>query len=195
MKKTLLSFFVMAFLVSCNSKKDDKAAATDTDKSTTTTTTTTTTGTMATDKPALDLPYTAGYSGNWNMDVSDSDLKMVLMTYKLWSDGRIPELVSSMSDTTTIDMASGKHLVMSRSDLAGMWSKYRDSLSTIKINMQGWTKIHSTDKNGSFILTWYDEYDTYKDGRVDSATFHDINEVKNGKITWYSTYKRPLKAN
>jgi len=34
--------------------------------------------------------------------------------------------------------------------------------------------------------------ETYKDGRVDSAYWHDVNMVKNGKIVWYSQYKRPI---
>ena len=37
------------------------------------------------------------------------------------------------------------------------------------------------------------ENDTYKTRKVDSASYHDINLMKNGKIVWFSQYKRPMK--
>jgi hypothetical protein len=52
--------------------------------------------------------------------------------------------------------------------------------------------MYSTDKKDGYIVTWYKEYDTYKNGKVDSAAFHDINQLKDGKIVWYSQYRRPL---
>ena len=43
------------------------------------------------------------------------------------------------------------------------------------------------------LLTWYKEIDTYKTGKVDSAYYHDINGIKDGKINYYDQYKRPAK--
>ena len=178
MKKTLLCVGIVTFLLSCNNDKD-KAA---------------TTGTMdSTAKTMTDLPYKASYSSSWSQDVSDADLKTVLMTYKDWSDGNISGLTSRMADSIAVDMYTGDHMWSSRADLAKFWTNFRDSLSSVKIDMQSWQKMYSTDKKESYILTWYDETDTYKTGKVDSATYHDINQVKDGKITWYSTYKRPKK--
>lgn len=182
MKKLILSLSFAAFLWSCNNDKDKPA---------TTGTTTTTTDNVA--KSTVDLPYTASYSSSWSTDVSDADLKTVLMTYKNWADGNISGLSGAMADTTVIDMSSGDHLTKSNADLMKMWGTYRDSLSSVKIDMQGWQKMYSTDKKDSYIVTWYDETDTYKTGKVDSASYHDINQLKNGKITWYSQYKRPKK--
>jgi len=177
MKKILFYFAVCLFIIAC---KDDKAKPD---------------ATVAanSDKPAVDLPYTASYSSSWNQDVSDADLKTVLMSYKDWADGNFANLAKGMGDTVVVDMSSGDHLVKSNADLMKMWTTYRDSLGSVKIDMVGWQKMHSTDKNSSFIVTWYDEYDTYKNGKVDSATYHDINQVKDGKIIWYAQYKRPKK--
>ncbi|MBK9570608.1 MAG: hypothetical protein IPO53_12315 [Chitinophagaceae bacterium] len=74
-----------------------------------------------------------------------------------------------------------------------MWGTNRDSLSSVKIDMESWNKMYATDKKEGYIVTWYKEYDTYKTGKVDSASYHDINLLKNGKIVWYSQYKRPMK--
>ena len=51
---------------------------------------------------------------------------------------------------------------------------------------------HSNKDSMDYINTWYKEIDTYKTGRIDSANYSDINQVKNGKITWYSSYKQKL---
>jgi hypothetical protein len=59
--------------------------------------------------------------------------------------------------------------------------------------MTAWNKMYSTDKNEGFVVTWYDETDTYKNGKVDSASYQDINMMKDGKIIYYSQYKRPKK--
>ena len=178
MKKILLCFSFATFLLSCNNDKDKTA----------------TTGTMdSTAKSTVDLPYTASYTSNWSTDISDADLKTVLMTYKDWSDGNVDGLVNSMADTVTVDMYSGDHMVLAKGDLKKFWTTYRDSLSSVKIDMQSWQKMYATDKKEGYIVTWYDETDTYKTGKVDSATYHDINQEKDGKITWYSTYKRPKK--
>jgi hypothetical protein len=181
MKKFFLCFCAGAFLLSCNNDKD-KTTTTDADKTVAADTT----------KPAVDLPYTATYSSSWSNDVSDADLKMVLTTYKDWADGNIAGLSRVVGDSISWDMTTGKHMRISNADLTKMWTTYRDSLSSVKINMGGWNKMYSTDKKDGFIVTWYDEYDTYKTGKVDSAAYHDINQVKDGKLVWYSQYKRPL---
>ena len=177
--KTILSCFCFAtFLLSCNGGEEKTATTTTAD---------------STVKSTVDLPYTASYSSSWSSDVSDADLKMVLTSYKDWADNNMSGLGSAMADTVTLDMSSGDHKKLSKADLIKMWSTYRDSLSSVKIDMAGWNKMYSTDKNDGYIVTWYDETDTYKTGKVDSATYHDINQVKDGKIVWYSQYKRQKK--
>ena len=147
----------------------------------------------STAKMATDLPYTARYTANWSDNVSDADLKMVLNTYKDWSDANMPGLESALADTVEVDMADGMHLKKPKADIITMWKSHRDSLSSVAIKMDTWHKMYATDKKDGYIVTWYDETDTYKDGHVDSAAYHDINQVKDGKITWYATYKRPKK--
>lgn len=180
MKKILSLICLVSFFASCNSDKQ-KTEVNSTNDST------------ASDKAPADLPYTASYSSSWSTDVSDADLKMVLMTYKDWSSGNMNGLGNVMGDTVVFDMNTGTHLKLSKADLMKMWTTSRDSLNSVSIDMQGWHKMYSTDKKEGYIVTWYKETDTYKLGKVDSAYYHDINQVKDGKIVWYSQYKRPAK--
>ncbi|MFI5185755.1 MAG: hypothetical protein ACHQF0_03475 [Chitinophagales bacterium] len=178
MKRILFCLSVAFFVLSCNNG---------------TTKTETTSTDSTTQKPAVDLPYTASFSSSWSADVSDADLKMVLTTYKDWADGNISNLSKEMGDSVYVDFNTGDHFNGTNADLMKIWSKTRDSLSSVAIDMEGWQKMYATDKKAGFVVTWYKETDTYKMGKVDSAYYHDINEVKNGKITWYSQYKRPAK--
>ena len=141
-------------------------------------------------KSNVDLPYTASYTSNWTSDVSDADTKTVLTIYKDWENNNITGIINALADSVSVDFSTGDHFNLPKADIAKMWATYRDSLSSVKIDMISWHKMYAPDKKDGYIVAWYDETDTYKNGKVDSAPYHDINQVKNGKLTWYSTYKR-----
>ena len=166
--------------MSCNNDKTEPA--------------TTVTGTTdSTVKSTVDLPYTASYSSSFSTDVSDADLKTVLISYKDWADGNMSNLAPAYGDTLEWDRPSGEHYKLPNADIMKMWSTYRDSLSSITIDMQGWQKMYATDQKQGHVVTWYKEIDTYKSGKADSGYYHDINRVKDGKITWLGQYKRVAK--
>jgi hypothetical protein len=173
---------VGAFLASCNGDKD-KTTAADAGKPAAT----------AVDTPAVDLPYKADFSSSFSTDVSDADLKMVLTSYKDWADANYDGMSKALGDTLSWDMTTGAHFNLPNSGIIKLWKTYRDSLSSVRIVMDAWHKMYATDKKLGFVVTWYNEYDTYKNGKVDSAAYHDINLVKNGKIVALEQYKRPLK--
>jgi ketosteroid isomerase-like protein len=184
MKTIIACFCLGAFLFSFSSCGDKTAAKNTENKDTT--------AVATSDKPAMDLPYKASYSANWTTGVTDEDLKLVLMSYKDWADGNIPALQKALSDTVEVDMSNGDH-VKSAANIIKRWSTYRDSLSSVDIDMESWQKLYEPDKKDGYIVTWYKETDTYKNGKVVSGYYHDINQVKDGKIVWYSQYKRPAK--
>ena len=179
MKKILSCFCFATFLLSCNSGEQKTAATTSTSDSTT--------------KSTVDLPYTASYSSSFSTDVSDADLKTVLVSYKDWADGNMSNVAHAYSDTLEWDRPSGEHYRLPNADIMKLWSTFRDSLSSITIDMQGWQKMYATDKKQGHVVTWYKEIDTYKSGKADSGYYHDINRVKDGKITWLGQYKRAAK--
>jgi ketosteroid isomerase-like protein len=151
--------------------------------------------TPAPDASTVSLPYTASYSSQSNQDVSDTDLLNVLNSYKAWENGDMTALRSAMADTISFNGWNGTVYIGPTEGLLSKWGTTRDSLSSVKIDMAAWVKVHSIDKNADFVNVWYKEIDTYKTGKVDSADWHDINMVANGKIVWYSQYRRAFKAN
>jgi ketosteroid isomerase-like protein len=179
MRKLLLFICLVTLLAACN--RGEKTASSSSEDST------------AATKGPSDLAYTATYTSNWTNNVSDDDLRTVIMSYKDWSTGNFKGLSAAMGDSVEYDMNSGKHIKLTNADLMKMWKGSRDSLKSVAIEMETWNKMYAPDKKDAYIVTWYKETDTYKDGRVDSASYHDINQLKNGKIIWYSQYKRPLR--
>ncbi len=139
------------------------------------------------------LPYTATYSSNWSTDISDNDLNTVLLTYKYWQDGNLKALINTFADTLNFESWEGVTYKLTHADVETLWKPLRDSMSKVEIRMDAWHKMYSTDKKQAFVVTWYVETDTYKNGKVDSANWHDVNLIENGKIVWYSQYRRPFK--
>ena len=167
MRKLFFTFCIFVLLFACNNEADK---------------TVTTTTPAATETKTVDLPYKASYTSSWDKNVSDEDLKMVLTSYQDWVDGNIDGLMNAIGDSIWIDSYSGTSANYTKADVRKMWTTSRDSLASTVIDMQAWEKMHSTDKNDSFVVVWYKQIDTYKTGKIDSAQWHDINQVKGGKI-------------
>ena len=180
MKKMLFCFLCGTILLSCGDNKSEPAA-TDANAA------------ESTAKSTVDLPYTASYSSDFTTDVSDADLKTVLVSYKDWADGNMANVAKGYTDTLAWRRSTGDNYTLPNADIMKMWTTYRDSLSSITIDMQGWEKFHSVDKNEDWIGTWYKEIDTYKSGKVDSAYYHDLNLLKDGKIAMLEQYRRAAK--
>jgi hypothetical protein len=179
MKKTMLILGMALVFFACQNAAETPATADST-------------ATSADAAPAVALPYQAEYSSAFTQDVSDADLKTVMDSYKHWEDGNMQALGAAMADSVELENQQGEKKLYPNADLMSMWTKARDSMSSVKIVMVAWHKMKS-DKGHDFVLTWYREYDTYKTGVSDSAEIHDINGLRNGKIELYSQYRRPLK--
>jgi len=143
---------------------------------------------------SIALPYEATFSSQFNQDVSDEDLLTVLNSYKAWETGDMPKLRSAFGDSLNFTRWDGTKFNGPASGTLDNWAASRDSLSSVKLVFAAWLKCHSIDTDADFINVWYKEIDTYKSGKVDSADWHDINSVKNGKIRRYFQYRRGFKV-
>ncbi len=180
MKKMLLCFLCGTILLSCGDNKTEPDATAENAADSTT-------------KSTVDLPYTASYSSDFNTNVSDADLKTVLVSYKDWADGNMANVAKAYADTLTWQRSTGDNFTLPNAGIMKMWTDYRDSLSSITIDMAGWEKIHAIDKDQDWIATWYKEIDTYKSGKADSGYYHDLNLLKDGKIVMLEQFKRAAK--
>ena len=172
MKKYILIILLLSvYLVACdNQTKTEKSTAS-----------------------SIKLPYEAVYATEFTNDVPDSCLLLALNTYKYWEAGDMKGLRSTMGDSIYVNGADGMKFRGLTDSMIPIWSKYRDSLSSVKITMDVWLKSHSVKDSADYVNVWYKEIDTYKNGKVDSANYEDDNGFKNGKIIWYSSHRQILK--
>ena len=178
MKQIFFAFFTLTiFLAACEAKKDE----------------TKTTGTTGASTSTLSLPYKAGYTTEFTPNVSDSDLLLVLNSYKYWETNDMSSLRTTMGDSMRVNGADGFKFNGLSDSLMKVWAPHRDSISSVVITMDVWLKNHAVVDSMDYINVWYKEIDTYKSGKVDSAYYSDINALKNGKIVWYASYRQNLK--
>lgn len=171
MKKIIFSILTLSVLLIACDNKEEKTVATGS---------------------TLKLPYEASYTTEFNTNVSDSNLLLVLNSYKYWENGDLDALRSTMGDSMYVHGADGFRFSGLTDSLMPIWKKSRDSLSSVVITMDVWLKNHSLKDSMDYINVWYKEIDTYKSGRVDSANYQDDNGIKNGKIVYFSSHKQLL---
>ena len=172
MKKTLYLFAAIALLASCKSETKPADAAAKTD--------------------SVVMPLKASYSSSFTISDNAKNEQLVLQSYKDWEDNNLKNASAYLADTVTMDFASGKHLMATRDGIVKEWQNFRDSLSSVKLEIVAVTNLHSTDKNADWVGVWYTEIDTYKTGKVDSAFYQDDNMIVNGKMTYISSKRRTL---
>jgi len=175
MKKYLLLITIVCYLAACNTATEVKTSE------------------PAAVKSNITLPYTAGYTTDFTNNVSDSVLLTALNSYKYWESGDMAALRSTMADSTEFYGSDGFKFKGLSDSAIKVFSKYRDSLSSVKISPDVWLKNHSVKDGIDYVSVWYKEIDTHKTGKVDSAYYEDDNGFKNGKIFWLSSHKQVLK--
>src|SRR5215813_2070131 len=143
-------------------------------------------------KSSLTFPYTPNYSSKISIG-KDSNALLVLNSYKAWEAGDITALGNTFGDSVNMTFSDGTEFSGTHDSAMAMAKKFRDSLSSVKIEMDVWVPVHADDKNEDAVLTWYKETDIYKTGKVDSTYYHDINGVKDGKINFVSSMARKFK--
>lgn len=159
-KKTI--FVLLLAAAACNPKPADKPAE------------------AGSAKPAY--AYTIEKPDNWDMQTDPANTSIALNALKAFEDNKIDESVSYFADTVhwRSDYAD---MVLSRDSLKAMVANFRNSYSSLHIDMHDFESVISKDKKVAYVTMWYVEKFTDKAGKTDSiATINDL-KIQNGKIT------------
>ena len=181
MKKAIFIIAVATAFIACKNEKKESA---ETEKST---------AAESKTAAAVTFPYKANYSSQFNDQVADKDVEAVLNSYKYWENADFTGMAGVLSDSIYFQSFNGFVFDGTRAGLIDVWTKHRDSLVSVKIDMDVWVKSHSVDKKEDYVNCWYKEIDTYKSGKIDSAYYADINQVVKGKIRWFGQYRQEIK--
>jgi hypothetical protein len=171
MKKIFYLFAAVALFASCKNAAQKAEAKTD----------------------SVTMPYKASYSSSFTISDNVKNEQLVLQSYKDWQDNKISNAPAYFADTVQLDFSDGSKYKMRRDSMVKVFQRIRDSLSSSKIDVVTTINLHSTDKNQDWVSVWYKQTDTYKNGKIDSSFFNDVNNVVNGKIVYVSSFRQVLK--
>ena len=175
MKKILYLLTAVALLAACKSG-------------------TPTSGSAAAKADSVVMPYKASYSSSFTISDNSKNEQAVLQSYKDWEDGKLGNAASYFADTIAFDFSDGSRHKMVRDSFVKFSQKYRDSLTSSKIDMIYVVNLHATDKNEDWVSVWYKQTDTHKDGKIDSSFYNDVNHMKAGKIDYWTSVRQSLKS-
>ena len=139
------------------------------------------------------MPYTATYSASFVVSDKPKNAQSVLQSYKDWEDNKLSNAPAYFADTVAMTYWDGIQFRLGRDSMVRYFQKFRDSLTSSKIEILAVTNLHSVDKNADWVNVWYKQTDTYKTGKVDSAFYQDDNNLVNGKIVWINSKKQILR--
>ena len=138
MKKILFILIISVIYVACTG---DQPAAKNTGDSTATAEA----GTVVT------MPYTPDYSSSF-IAGKQADALTVLNSYKAWETGDMASMADTYADSVSFNFADGSSFIGTRDSAMAMAKKYREDFSSLKIDMDAWMPLHSTDKNQDWVL-------------------------------------------
>lgn len=176
MKKTFIVILAAVF-ISCNS--NEKKEATDA---------------MTKTKPDSTMNmsgYTPTYSASFEMG-DPKQAEIVFMLWKAWENGDLTPAKTHFADSVEFYTADGSKIAGSLDSTFNTMQTYRNSFSKIGTAIHAIFPVKSTDKNENWVCVWGTEYQTDKNGKVDSI---DVQETwrfnKNGKVDLMYQFMRP----
>lgn len=173
MKKLISMILAVAVLASCNNKKKDE-------------------GKEDGSKPAtkmdnnINYPYKAEYS---NFQMGDpQNAKLVLDFIKNWEENKMDDMRDKLADSVSVNFQDGNLFNGPKDSLIKYGKMARANFTDVKIRMDAFMPVHSNDKNEDYVLVWETDFNTAKDGKMDSVINHAYFLVKDNKIAHWSEY-------
>jgi len=164
MKQKLLLLLAIGALAACNSTDKTEAQV----KSATT------------EEPKMDYAYTIDHPDQWERG-SRENTKMVLQALKDYENGNVEASLAAFADSVELrfDEMMGK---FSKDSVRAMFTQNRNSLKSMKVDMDDFESVKSKDGKEQWVSLWYKEKWEDQKGNWDSAVIMNDMKIVNGKI-------------
>ncbi len=163
MKKLIFVSLIAFIAISCNQKSE----------------TTEDTETPAETPVALALQPT--YSSSFEMGKPEYAAMIVQGSWKDWQDNTMDSMQNWVADTV-VALQSDNSMVRGVDSLKAVWQRGRDKYAAITDSINAVSSLYSTDKKQNWVLVWATEYNTKKDGTIDTAAVMETWRInKDGK--------------
>jgi hypothetical protein len=161
-------FLVLASFVACNSDKDAKVKS------------------VTTNDPAMaeGIKYPP-VDNSIKFEIADASITAgMLEVYKGWEDNNLDLMKKHMADSVMIVAGDGTITYGDTDTVFAQMKVYRDNYTSMKPGFHSFVSLKSTDKNDTWFLMWYKEYQTDKKGKTDTVELMETWKLnKEGKVT------------
>jgi len=131
-------------------------------------------------KVALNYPYTAKYSLNWQPG-DEQNAVVVLNSIKKYMDGDITGAFSEFADSVTF--IADKFLFTGTKDsLINLMTPMRAQIASMTFQPDTWLTAYYPDQNDTWVTVWGVQKWVLKNGKVDSFYIAEDVRLKDGKI-------------
>jgi hypothetical protein len=165
--RNALFFLVLASFTACNSNKEAKVESMSTKDSTA----------KAIKYPPVD--------NSIKFEIADASITAsMLEVYKGWEDNNLELMKKHMADTLMIVAGDGT-VTYGRADTVFAHIKaYRDNYTSMKPEFHSFVPLKSLDRDDTWFLVWFKEYQTDKKGKTDTIELMENWKLnKEGKVT------------
>ena len=184
MRKVLI-LAAMVSIAACNSNKDTK------DESSSMSSASDSTSNKKTD---IAYPYTANYSSQFEIG-DPQHAKIILDLYKDWDNNTLDNSKNSFADVDTLIFADGSMIAGTRDSVFEAIKKVRNTLGTVKDEVDAWIPLKSTDRNENWVAIWSKEIITAPNGKKDSSYIQETwRFTRDGKINLVSQFVQKYPA-
>jgi hypothetical protein len=165
MKNSLLFIFSSIVFFGCSSEPKKEEPKTD----------------STAKKEALNYPFTATYSLNWQPG-DEQNAVLVLNSIKKYIDGDVKGSFSDFADSITF-IADKFHFVGTKDSLIALMTPMRAQSTLMTFQPDTWLTVYYPDKKDTWVTVWGIQKWTLKNGKTDS--FYIVQDVKvnDGKIS------------
>lgn len=165
-------------LIACNSdKKTETAAANET----------------ASTSEKIDYAYKATYSSDFEMG-NPKYAEAVLKLWKDWDNGNIIPAKDMFADTVEMRLRDGSAMTGPRDSILAGGQAFRDGFTKVESVVHAFFPTRSKDKDEDWVCIWGTEYNTDKQGKVDSVGLQEIWRFnKQGKVDFMVQHGMALK--
>lgn len=139
---------------------------------------------------AIQFPYTATYTADWEIGGDPSLILKVMQLYKAIEDNQIDSIRSLLADTVYYRTYDNRVISGTPDDFIQLLKQHRNRYADYKEELLTYVALHSKEKNADWVPVWIVERVTRKDGKKDSTTYQESFRFTNGKISNAEGYSR-----
>lgn len=135
------------------------------------------------------LPMEMTYKGQ--VALGDNNNVKTVMEFNKRLSGLNTDVGDLLADTVSFNFADGmQFLNLTRDSALVLIRDYIGGMNEVKVTFTKAIPIDNVDMKHEWVLSWTDEYYTYKDGKKEHTYLHETVRMQDGKIREAFQYSR-----